>query len=132
MSNDKRQLAFKKLAHALNALEVMVSKVPDADRGVIDASIQRFEFTIELFWKLLKVILQEKGLEVQFPKDILKEAFQGRLIDDETLWLSMLNDRNLTSHTYDEKLADLVYGRIKRYTPVFRRTYDALKQNFDR
>ena len=102
--SQKLTISFEKLGKALNALEVMVNKPLQEDRSNIDACIQRFEFVIELYWRLLKRILEARGREVFYPKDVLQEAYAGHLIDDETLWLQMLNDRNQTSHTYDEEL----------------------------
>lgn len=60
-------------------------------------------------WKLLKNILESKGVKVQYPKNILQEAFQGHLINHEQIWLKMLEDRNMTSHTYNEELADQIF-----------------------
>lgn len=52
----------------------------------IDASIQRFEFCIELAWKTLRgILLRDHGIEVASPKPALQEAFRVGLIDDETL-----------------------------------------------
>ena len=102
----------------------------DEDRSNIDATIQRFEFTIELFWKLLKKILLSKGVSTQYPRDVLQEAYAGNLIDDEQVWLNMMNDRNQTSHSYDEELANQIYERIKTYTPIFSKTLLKLKNNF--
>lgn len=86
-----------------------------------DGVIQRFEFTFELSWKALKEYMQSQGstAELQFPKQVLREAYAAGLIDGESTWLSMLADRNTTSHIYDDKLA----GRICRdicgaYLPV--------------
>ncbi len=126
MKDTKIELAFSKLTKALTSLENVASKPMLDDEIIVDATIQRFEFTIELFWKLLKVILEGKGVEVQYPKDVLREAFKGHLIDDEEQWLSMLKDRNLTSHTYDEKLAHEVYDRVRAYVPLFKSTLDHL------
>lgn len=130
MSDVQLELAFKKLAKALTALEIMVKKPMEADRSNIDATIQRFEFTIELYWKLLKRILQTKGVDVLYPRDVLQEAYAGKLIDHEQTWLNMLKDRNLTSHTYDEKLADVIYNNIKTYYPVLKQTFDTLLQQY--
>ena len=127
MIESKIKLDFVKLEKALLALEVMAYKPLQDDRGNVDATIQRFEFTIELFWKLLKHILESKGVQVQYPKDILKEAYQGHLIDDEEQWLQILKDRNLTSHTYDENLADIIFNRIKDYIPILKRAFLKLK-----
>ena len=123
MKNVKIDLAFSKVEKALSALECAASEPMQTSKINVDATIQRFEFTIELFWKLLKVILEDKGIDVQYPKDVLKEAYKGHLIDDEIIWLSMLKDRNMTSHTYDEKLANEIYQRISNYIPIFKKTF---------
>ena len=121
---------FQKTEKALTALEIVTIKPAEKDRINIDATIQRFEFTIELFWKLLKKILLTKGVTTQYPRDVLQEAYAGSLIDDEQMWIRMLDDRNQTSHTYDEDLANQIYERIKTYTPIFRNTLMKLKEQF--
>lgn len=119
-------LVFETTGKAIETFEEAVSKPFTGDRIVIDGTIQRFEFTIELFCKLLKVLLFAKGIEVKFPKDVLKEAYQGKFIHEEQIWISILNDRNQTSHTYDEHLADRIYENCKGYAKIFRKTYDEL------
>lgn len=97
----------------------------------IDACIQRFEFTIELFWKFLKKILENQGKIVVQPKMVLKEAFASRLITDEEAWLSILEDRNATSHSYNQDLADEIYQNIKDNFPIIENSfYKILKNNF--
>lgn len=124
-------LAFKTLGKALTALEIMAQKPTDPDRGVIDATIQRFEFSIELFWKALKKLMLDLGKETQFPKDVLREAYANKLIDNETVWLNMLADRNETSHAYDEELADKIYAHIKNhYVSAMRDAYDNLIEKY--
>jgi nucleotidyltransferase substrate binding protein (TIGR01987 family) len=130
MSSYKIDLGFLKLGKALASLEQISAKPHEKDRSNIDATIQRFEFTIELFWKLLKGILESKGVEVQFPKDVLQKAYEGHLIDHEQEWLQMVRDRNLTSHTYDEKLADAIYLRIQSHLPILRQEFDKLSKGF--
>ncbi len=99
----------------------------DPELTNIDSTIQRFEFTIELFWKLLKKVLLTKGVTAQYPKDVLKEAFAGSLIEDEAIWLDMLKDRNQTSHTYDQPLAIEIYSRMPKYLEIFQKTLKNLK-----
>lgn len=125
--NDQIKKSFDRLEKAIAALKVMVIKPMESDRSNIDATIQRFEFTVELYWKLLKRLLEAKGVIVQYPKDVLREAYAGGLIDDEAIWLNMLKDRNLSSHTYNEELADEIYGHIKQYFPIFQKTFEKLK-----
>ncbi|HCU06528.1 MAG TPA: nucleotidyltransferase [Holosporales bacterium] len=122
--------SFQKFEKALTSLSAIVTQPMREDRSNIDATIQRFEFTIELFWKLLKRILYNQGVIVQYPRDVLKEAYAGGLIDDEQIWLSMLSDRNQTSHTYDEDLADQIYLRIQKYTPIFQKTLQNIRRSF--
>jgi nucleotidyltransferase substrate binding protein (TIGR01987 family) len=79
---------------------------------VKDAVIQRYEYTFELSWKLMKSILHYQGIELTFPREILKESFAVGWINDALIWDNMLIDRNLTSHVYQEKKADESYSRI--------------------
>ncbi len=106
----------------------MLEKPVTEDRSTIDAAIQRFEFTIELFWKLLKKILASKGVDVVYPKDVMRQAYAGHLIDSEQVWISMLRDRNITLHAYNEELADEIFNNIKHYYPVLYTTLQSLKK----
>jgi nucleotidyltransferase substrate binding protein (TIGR01987 family) len=74
------------------------------------ASIQAFEFTIELGWKVLKDFLKYEGVqEVSLPRDVVKQAFHHQIITDGQTWIDMLEARNKTSHTYDDaKAAEIV------------------------
>jgi nucleotidyltransferase substrate binding protein (TIGR01987 family) len=101
--------AIARLREALEAPETALSR---------DAAIQRFEFCFELAWKAVQERARSEGLECQSPKGCLKVAFTASWIDDEDGWLAMLEDRNLTAHTYDEELAKTVYGRLPRHLPL--------------
>lgn len=87
-----------------------------------DATIQRFEFTFEVVWKTLKLYLERQGHECGGPRPTLKKAFAENLIptpEEADHWLQMLEDRNLTSHAYDEALASQIYQHIVRdYAPL--------------
>jgi nucleotidyltransferase substrate binding protein (TIGR01987 family) len=74
--------------------------------------IQRFEFTFELFWKLLKVYLERQGILVKTPREALKEAFRLELLQDEGSALQMLDDRNTSVHIYDEATSREIALRI--------------------
>ncbi len=68
--------------------------------------IQLFEMSFELAWKLLKDYLEEQGFQdVKSPRAALKKAFEVGLIQHGHEWMHLLEDRNLTSHTYDEQKA---------------------------
>lgn len=87
-----------------------------------DATIQRFEFTFEVVWKTLKLYLERQGHECGGPPPTLKKAFAENLIstpEEADHWLAMLEDRNLTSHAYDEALANRIYEHIVQdYSPL--------------
>ncbi len=125
------RFSFERLGNALDRLDEILQCQPDANRAYIDASIQRFEFCIELFWKALKRLLYDLGKDLTFPKEILQEAYQGHLIDDEQAWLMMLKDRNQASHTYHEGLADEVYENIKNsHYRVMRKAYTHIVERY--
>lgn len=79
----------------------------------LDAAIQRFEFTYELCWKVLKSALKKDGFESNSPRESFKNAFQVDYIKSEAVWLEMIKDRNITTHIYDESEAKKIYQRIK-------------------
>jgi nucleotidyltransferase substrate binding protein (TIGR01987 family) len=132
VNNVRLDTAFVTAEKAIKALKVALDKPMEEDLTNVDATIQRFEFSIELFWKFLKRILASKGIVVQYPKDVLREAYAGGLIDNESLWLSMLHDRNLSSHTYNQDLALEIYARIKTYYPVLALTTQNLKKRIEK
>ncbi len=76
---------------------------------VRDAAIQRFEFSYELAWKMLKRKLSVEGLEAATPREAVQQALSAGLLEDGNLWTEMHRMRNQTSHTYDESLAKEVY-----------------------
>jgi len=91
--------------------------------------IQFYEFTFELAWKTLKDYLEDKKVEVKFPKDVIKESFKYEIISDGDNWMDMLDKRNLMSHTYDEKNAEIAYRLvIDNYFAAIEQCYLKLKK----
>lgn len=95
-----------------------------------EATIQIFEYTYELYWKLLKKICASEGIEVNSPKATLQQAYAIKLIDQEQIWLEMMENRNLTSHTYKQPTANLIYTNCTKYLPVMIANYDKIKQKY--
>jgi len=91
--------------------------------------IQSFEFTFELSWKTLKDFLESRGIVALFPRDVLKEAFAVRLIQDNDTWAEMLDKRNLLSHTYNREQASRSVELIrKQYFQALELVYLELKK----
>lgn len=105
-SLEQLESALQKLAEAL--------AVPREAPLALDGTIRRFAFTIDFFWKALKRLLEAEGIQAATPREALRRAFQAGWINDEEAWLEMLQNRNLTSHTYNEALAGQVYDAIRR------------------
>jgi nucleotidyltransferase substrate binding protein (TIGR01987 family) len=124
--NERTKFDYINLGEALDRLHEALSEPVDAKRYMIDATIQRFEFCIELFWKNFKNLAEKEGREILSPKQALAAAFQLKWINDEKIWLEMLHDRNLTSHTYKKVFADRIYQNIKVYYPELRIAYTKL------
>ncbi|HAR86146.1 MAG TPA: nucleotidyltransferase [Clostridium sp.] len=92
-----------------------VSDIYDGKNEIIrDSLIQRFEFTYELTHKTMKEFMKYLGvtLENSFPRTIFKKAYVNNLISDDKVWINLLEDRNSTSHIYNENLANEVADRI--------------------
>ena len=91
--------------------------------------IQRFEFTVELSWNLLKDRLEYDGITFASvtPRGVIRQAFSAKLIDDGDAWMAMLTDRNLVSHTYDFERFDEVISNIhSRYLAILDALYQRL------
>ena len=91
--------------------------------------IQFFEIAFELSWKTMKDYLEAQGFLTKTPRETIKQAFQIELIKDGHTWLQALEDRNLSTHVYDEKISLKIERLIKEsYYPVIRALYLQLKQ----
>ena len=121
------------LANLLSLLEAALGRLDNAlaqppNEYVRDSAIQRFEFTFELLWKSFKSFGDDAGVRVFSPKDSLRSAFQLGLIGEDPLWLQMLDDRNLTSHTYNLATAEAIYSHLPDYARLIRGALVELKK----
>lgn len=91
--------------------------------------IQFFEISFELSWKLMKDYLEAQEFNVKSPRETIKQAYQIGMIDDGHIWIDALADRNMTVHTYDEKLAEkMVDDIIQIYFPELKKLYEKLSK----
>lgn len=114
-----RSIDFKymNLKKAYSRLKEVSDLYDGKDDIIRDSLIQRFEFTYELTHKTLREFMKYLGvtLENSFPRTIFKKAYVNNLISDDKVWINLLEDRNSTSHIYNENLADEVANRIVKY-----------------
>lgn len=117
---------FQNYEKAITRLNEGIEQFDKTDTLQRDGLIQRFEFTFELAWKTLKAIFEDEGLiGLNSPKTVLREAFSSDLIQDEDKWLSMLNDRNSSTHIYSEELAIEICNNI---TSKYIKAFEALME----
>jgi nucleotidyltransferase substrate binding protein (TIGR01987 family) len=102
---------------------------PDPDELAMDGTIQRFEFTFELFWKTLRHFLQREGVDTASPKNTLRHAYRRGLLDRERLWLDMLEDRNRSSHVYNAEMARELFSRLPLHYHELRDRFEHLKHS---
>ncbi|RLC35520.1 nucleotidyltransferase [Candidatus Shapirobacteria bacterium] len=75
-----------------------------------DSVVQRFEFSFELCWKLMKLVLAYLGSEnCNSPRECITVSAGVGLIDNPEKWLDYLELRNLSVHMYSQKMAEDVY-----------------------
>lgn len=129
MTKDRWEEKLQDFKKALDRLEEGLQE-DHTSSIVIDGVIHRFEFNYELAWKIMKYYLEYQGLEgAKSPRSTFKEAFILGLIEDGDDWIDMINDRNLTSHTYDEKMARKIYDKIRnKHFPNLKDMYNKLRK----
>ena len=115
-------VSIEEYSKALLSLEEALS-LPKTDI-VRDATIQRFEFCIELAWKTSKKVM---GTQTSAPKQVLREMAQNGFIENVDLWFDFLENRNLSLHTYDQVLAEKVFASAQNFLPEGGKLEEKLK-----
>lgn len=123
MSNDIRwQQRFRNFSRAFNLLRSALELEPDSlSQLEKEGIIQRFEYTFELAWKVLKDKMEFDGLVLDqiSPKAVVRQAYAAKYLDSAEIWLQMIGDRNLMSHTYDfTKFEAVIQTMRQSYLPV--------------
>jgi len=116
--NKKFKSAEKAVATLEDALNAKYSVY------VRDSAIQRFEYTTEALWKCLQIYLKEyEGIISASPKACMREAKKLGILNDEEakLAIEMIDDRNLTSHTYHEEIAERLFKHLPKYAELMKK-----------
>ena len=128
MERLKERLAVAR--RALSTLQELLGlEVPS--RVERDAAIQRFEYTCEAVWKAAQRYLQDvEGISVGSPKGSIRASRDVELLTDEqtVIGLEMIDDRNLTVHTYNEAIAEDIYSGLSAYAELFSIWLTAMEQ----
>lgn len=125
---DERKRDF---LNALSRLQEALEK-DISDDIIIDGIIQRFKFTFEQSWKVMKLYLEDQGVldEALAPRSTIRVAFKHKIISNGDVWIEMMLDRNRTSHMYDETTAKNIVERVKTiYMNEFNNLKNFLEMN---
>lgn len=112
-------LILDPLEKALSSLNLALEQ--PINEFIRDSVIQRFEYTYELSWKMLRRLLVElEGKEEISPlsrKELFRLAAEKGLINDVETWFQFHKARNQTSHTYNESIAEETWQIAKKFAP---------------
>ena len=112
--------ALAKLGQAVDIVSWRLDLADEIDELLQEGLIQRFEYTRELVWKVMKDYAEYQGYtDIRGSRDAIRKALQIGLIEDKR-WMETIEDRNLTSHNYDDDVASEIYENIVLvYYPLF-------------
>jgi len=120
---------------ALATLEELLQAGDETSTVIRDAAIQRFEYSFEAVWKAAQRYLRVlEGRVESSPKSVIRASVAVGLVSEEDgrLALKMVDDRNLTSHTYNEALARQIFSALPGYARIMRAWLDAMNARLDR
>ena len=132
MERLKERLAVAR--RALATLEEVLA-IPRPSRVERDAAIQRFEYTFEASWRATqRYLMVAEGLSVGSPKACVRAAREAGLLSDEqsVIGLEMVDDRNLTVHTYNDALAERIHRNLRRYSDLLSHWLNAMEERINR
>lgn len=134
MSNEdvRWKQRFTNFSKAMNHLENAL-QIPNPDMVQKAGIIQLFEMSFELAWNMVKDYLEDQGfVEIKSPRSALKKAFEMNILENGHDWMDLLQDRNLTAHTYDEqKATDMEQLISNKYFPLLKALLLSFRQKLD-
>ena len=111
MDYTQLKTAIKRFGEMLDAYRNNAGRPPLEQEAVQDSLIKRFEYTLEIAWKICKKHLEEEGFAeaaTGSPKSIIRIAAQRNLIRNPEKWFTYLRFRQDTSHDYSSGKAEAV------------------------
>jgi nucleotidyltransferase substrate binding protein (TIGR01987 family) len=117
---------------ALRLLREAMANGPEAlNQLEKEGVIQRFEYCFELAWKTVKDYMEASGVvfDVVMPRQVIKDAFAAKVLEDGATWIAMLDHRNLLAHTYNPVVFEQAVDAIhQRYLPQLQELHRFLQQ----
>ena len=134
--------SLKKAVHSLETAldfagsdDQLVGLTEDQKDVIRAGAIQNFEFTYELCWKFMKrwlsTNLGRTSIDGTARRELFRIAAENLLITDVPRWMEYHDDRNETSHTYNESKAEDVFATAKMFLPDAKALFDHLEQKND-
>lgn len=119
---DRRDIRWQQRFDNFDRALALLRDAPARGPGALnqlekEGVVQRFEYTLELAWKTVKDYLEDSGLVLTAvtPRQVVKDAFAARILEDGQAWIDMIDHRNLLLHTYDpanfEEAVEAIHGR---------------------
>jgi nucleotidyltransferase substrate binding protein (TIGR01987 family) len=124
VSQDELIKAIKSLSEAITLYHSSAGGSLER-KAFRDACIQRFEYCIELCWKVSVKVL---GSTTAAAKPAIREMARNNLIADPNRWIDFIEARNNTSHSYDEEVAAQVFSEIEAFLPFANELLVSLKK----
>lgn len=121
---------FENFKEALKHLRHAVTEIKNPSDLEKEGTIQRFEFTHELAWKVMRDYLEYEGIMgITGSRSATREGFNKGLIAEGQKWMDMIESRNLTVHTYRGEILEREYRLIVRvYYPLFESFQEKMQQ----
>jgi len=132
VKTENKYINFNNAVKRLNEANVLYKKNSDDDIYQ-DALIKRFEFTFELAWKTLRQFMIDSGylMKSPSPKGVLSQGYQEQILQNEQIWLDMLEDRNLSAHDYGHEVVKPIADRISiKYTKELTKLAKYIAESF--
>jgi len=131
------KIRIKSVKKALGQLKIAIDQLAKDEYSnlyeiIRDSTIQRFEFCCDTMWKLLKMLLRQKHnitVDPATPRRIFRTCYDHGMLEKDELstFNSMIRDRNTTSHTYNEEIAEQISNRIPQYYETMKKIIDRLQ-----
>lgn len=125
---------FNNFCNALNNLKDIYEYEEPYGNVELTGMVGLYEVCFEQSWKAMKEILENHGFaesQTGSPRQILKTAYQAKMIDDEELWIAALVARNNVAHSYNKEIANDIVREIKeKYYNMFVSLKNTIESNW--